>query len=75
MDLRMPILDGFETIERLKSGLATKEIPVLAVTAQAMAKDRKRCLELGADGFVTKPIEIEKLRDEIRAVLGKPVLH
>jgi signal transduction histidine kinase/ActR/RegA family two-component response regulator len=75
MDLRMPILDGFETIERLKSGLATKEIPVLAVTAQAMAKDRKRCLELGADGFVTKPIEIEKLRGEIEAALGKPVLH
>ena len=75
MDLRMPVLDGFGTIERLKSGLATKEIPILAVTAQAMAKDRKRCLELGADGFVTKPIEIQKFRGEIEAVLGKPVLH
>jgi signal transduction histidine kinase len=69
MDLRMPVLDGFEAIEKLKTAAETREIPVLAVTAQAMKEDRERCLELGANGFITKPIDIENFREGIIEVL------
>ena len=70
MDLRMPVLDGFEAIRRLKSSSDTRDIPVLAVTAQAMDEDRERCLALGVDGFITKPIDLEIFQKKIEEVLG-----
>jgi CheY-like chemotaxis protein len=70
MDLRMPVLDGFEAIERLKSDSATRDIPIIAVTAQVMEEDRARSAQAGADGFVTKPIDIETFRKEVGRVLG-----
>ena len=70
MDLRMPVMDGFDAIETLKTDPLTKEIPILAVTAQVMAQDRSRSIELGADGFVTKPINIESFQSEINRVIG-----
>ncbi len=73
MDLRMPVMDGFEAIERLKSDPQTKGIPVLAVTAQAMTEDEERAMRAGADGFVTKPIEMEALMNEMRRLLGAKV--
>jgi PAS domain S-box-containing protein len=70
MDLRMPVMDGFDAIENLKTDPLTKEIPILAVTAQVMAQDRSRSIELGADGFVTKPINIESFQSEINRVIS-----
>ena len=70
MDLRMPVLDGFEAIRRLKSSSDTRDIPVLAVTAQAMDEDREHCLALGVDGFITKPIDLEIFQKKIEEVLG-----
>ena len=70
MDLRMPILDGFESIKQLKSDPETKEIPIVAVTAQAMEQDRKLSLDLGANGFVTKPVDLNLLRQEVERVLS-----
>jgi signal transduction histidine kinase/CheY-like chemotaxis protein len=70
MDLRMPVLDGFEAIKRLKSDSETRDIPVLAVTAQAMDEDRERCLALGADGFITKPIDLEIFQKKIEEALS-----
>lgn len=70
MDLRMPVLDGFEAIEKLKIEADTKEIPVLAVTAQAMKADRDRCIRLGVSGFITKPIEIVDFRNAIQEILS-----
>jgi CheY-like chemotaxis protein len=70
MDLRMPILDGFESIKQLKSDPETKEIPIVAITAQAMEQDREHSLELGANGFVTKPVDLNLLRQEIARVLS-----
>jgi CheY-like chemotaxis protein len=70
MDLRMPVLDGFEAIERLKSDPATRDIPIIAVTAQAMEEDRARSAQAGANGYVTKPINIETFRKEMGRVLG-----
>ena len=70
MDLRMPVLDGFEAIRRLKSSSDTRDIPILAVTAQAMDEDRERCLALGVDGFITKPIDLEIFQKKIEEALG-----
>jgi CheY-like chemotaxis protein len=70
MDLRMPILDGFESIKQLKLDPETKEIPIVAVTAQAMEQDREHSLELGANGFVTKPVDLNLLRQEVARVLS-----
>jgi CheY-like chemotaxis protein len=70
MDLRMPVLDGFQAIERLKSDSATRDIPIIAVTAQAMEEDRVRSAQAGANGYVTKPVDIEVFKNEIGHVLG-----
>ena len=70
MDLRMPVLDGFEATHRLKSDPATKDIPIIAVTAQAMEEDRERSAQAGVNGYVTKPIDIEVFRNEVARVLG-----
>ncbi len=68
MDLRMPILDGFEAIRKIKEDPFTRDIPLLGVSAQAMAEDKDSCLSAGADGFVTKPVEMEILRKEVKRV-------
>jgi signal transduction histidine kinase len=68
MDLRMPILDGFEAIRAIKRDPVTKDIPLLGVSAQAMVEDRENCLSTGADGFVTKPVDMEVLRREVRRI-------
>ncbi len=73
MDLRMPVMDGFEAIRRLKTGPATKDIPILAVTAQAMAEDKELAVRAGANGFITKPIEVEVIKSEIARALGARV--
>ncbi len=70
MDLRMPVMDGFDAIETLKKDPLTQKIPILAVTAQVMEQDRNRSIELGANGFVTKPINIENFQSEINRVIG-----
>jgi CheY-like chemotaxis protein len=70
MDLRMPVMNGFEAIERLKFDPATRDIPIVAVTAQAMEEDQVRSALAGANGFVSKPIDMETLKNEIGRVLG-----
>jgi len=60
LDMMMPDLDGYETLHIIRSG-ANKTIPVIAVTAQAMVGDKEKCLEAGADAYVSKPIQIDQL--------------
>ena len=70
MDMSLPVLDGWETTRRLKASPATRGIPVIALTAHAMAGDRERALAAGCDDFDTKPIEFERLLGKIEALLG-----
>ncbi|MNL85393.1 Polar-differentiation response regulator DivK [compost metagenome] len=57
----MPGMDGYEAISKMKSIAEFKDIPVIAVTAQAMLGDKERCLNAGAVGYVSKPINVEEL--------------
>jgi two-component system cell cycle response regulator DivK len=61
MDLKMPILDGWEATRRLKADPATRSIPIIAVSAQAMAGDRERALAAGCDDYIAKPIDVGSL--------------
>jgi two-component system cell cycle response regulator DivK len=61
MDMMMPGMDGYEAIAKMKREPRLKDIPVIAVTAQAMMGDRERCLNAGAVGYVSKPINVDEL--------------
>jgi two-component system, cell cycle response regulator DivK len=71
MDISLPALDGWEATRRLKTAPETKSIPVIALTAHAMAGDREKCIEAGCDDFDTKPVEISRLLGKIEALLGE----
>ncbi|MCI0437639.1 MAG: response regulator [Chloroflexi bacterium] len=71
MDMSLSGIDGWEATRRLKAAPDTKGIPIIALTAHAMAGDREKALEAGCDGFHTKPIEFPKLMELIRSLLGE----
>lgn len=70
MDIGLPVIDGYDATRAIKSDEATKAIPVIALTAHAMAEDRKRCLDAGCDDFDTKPIDLSRLLEKIQTLLG-----
>lgn len=72
LDMMMPDMDGYEMLLLLKGDAELAAIPVFAVTAQAMAGDRERCLEAGADEYVSKPIDIDVLMQLLHAHKVKP---
>lgn len=63
MDMMMPGMDGYQAMAVMNANPALKDIPVIAVTAQAMVGDKERCLEAGAVGYVSKPINVDSLTD------------
>ena len=69
MDLSLPVLEGWEATRRIKATPETKHIPVVALTAHAMAGDREKALAAGCNDFDTKPIELPRLLGKIRALL------
>ena len=70
MDLSLPDLDGWEATRRIKGQAATAAIPVIALTAHAMAGDREKAMEAGADDYDTKPVEFTRLLQKIESFLG-----
>src|SRR5437899_5627542 len=70
MDLNVPVIDGWEATRRLKANAKTAQIPIIALTANAMAGDRERALAAGCDDFDTKPIDFDRLLDKMRTLVG-----
>lgn len=71
MDMDLPVLDGWAATRQLKASPETQSIPVIALTAHAMAGDRERALEAGCDDYDTKPVEFSRLTEKIESLLGK----
>ncbi len=71
MDMSLPIIDGWEATRRIKADPATQPIPVIALTAHAMAGDREQALGAGCNDYDTKPIELPRLLEKITAQLAR----
>ena len=70
MDIMMPDMDGYEAVARIKSNAETASIPVIAVTAQAMMGDREKTLEAGADEYISKPVDVDRLLELLHKYLA-----
>jgi CheY-like chemotaxis protein len=70
MDMSLPVVDGWEATRRLKADEATQHIPIIALTAHAIAGDRERCLAVGCDEYESKPIKFPRLLGKIEDMLG-----
>ena len=69
MDMSLPVLDGWQATQQIKADPETKMIPVIALTANAMAGDREKCLAAGCDDYDTKPVEFPRLLSKIEMLL------
>jgi two-component system, cell cycle response regulator DivK len=72
MDMSLPIIDGWEATRRLKEVEATRPIPIIALTAHALADDQQRALAAGCDDYDTKPVDFARLLGKIEKHLGGP---
>lgn len=71
MDMSLPVLDGWEATRRLKAEPSAQRIPIIALTAHAMASDERQAREAGCDDFDTKPVELPRLLQKIEALLAR----
>src|SRR5687768_12294016 len=71
MDMHLPVLDGWEATRVLKQEEGTRAVPIIALTADAMAGDREKAMEAGCDDYDTKPIELPRLLEKIQAQLAR----
>lgn len=69
MDMSLPVIDGWEATRTLKAADATRNIPVIALTAHAMSTDRDKAIEAGCDDYDTKPIELSRLLGKMEALM------
>jgi CheY-like chemotaxis protein len=70
MDLSLPVIDGWEATRRVKSQEATKNIPIIGLTAHAMSDDRDKAIDAGCDEYDTKPVELDRLIGKMERLLG-----
>ena len=71
MDMSLPIMDGWEATRKIKASPGTGTIPVIALTAHAMAEDRDKALEAGCDDYDTKPVELARLLEKMERLLDQ----
>jgi len=71
MDIMMPEMDGYEAMKQLRAQVKFKNLPVIALTAKAMKDDKQKCIDAGANDYITKPIEVERLLSLMRVWLSK----
>ena len=71
LDMMMPVMDGFETLEVMRKDEQLKNNKVIALTALAMKGDMERCIDAGADDYCTKPVDIDVLVNKINALINK----
>ncbi len=71
LDMMMPEMDGYEAVRKMKSDSSLQSIPVVAITAQAMSGDREKCLEAGADAYISKPVNVDELLKVLNQVTAE----
>jgi CheY-like chemotaxis protein len=71
MDIMMPVMDGYEAMGAIRKERKYKELPIIALTANAMPEDRKKCIDAGASDYLTKPVDMEKLLSLMRVWIAK----
>ena len=71
MDVSIPIVDGLEATRQLKADPATKHIPIIALTAHALASDQQKAIEAGCDGYIAKPAEPRAVLNAVKRFLGE----
>jgi two-component system, cell cycle response regulator DivK len=69
MDISLPVMDGWEVTRLLKANAATRDIPIIALTAHALVTDRTKAFEVGCDDYDTKPVDFGRLREKIENLL------